>query len=409
MTNPVFSVSDVTKVVKHILEEDQQLSFMLVRGEISNYKPHRSGHIYFTLKDDYARIRCVMFKNSARFLRFKPDNGMKVLLQGRLSVYERQGDYQIIVDGLYEEGLGSLHIEYERLKQRLLEQGLFEDKHKQDIPLMPRKIGIMSALGSAALTDIISTVLRKYPVAQLVVAPVLVQGPLAADDMIQKLAMLQQVSDVDVIIISRGGGSIEDLWSFNDERLVRAIFETNTPVITAVGHEVDTTLVDYVADQRVATPTAAGEMVVPDLALLLQDLNQREYWLEHQMSACLVHLEDKLAQASLRLQQLAPHQRFKQQLLALDHLEKQLANVWLKTIQNVQQRLLVLETKLSLLNPTNLLQRGYALVRKLPEASMVQSIEDVKSSQIIQICLQDGQIIANVVKIEAKDDGYEES
>ena len=267
------TISDLNRYIKAKFDVDGNLNNVYLKGEISNFKHHTRGHFYFTLKDESSRIAAVMFNFNASKVNFEPEDGMKVLVSGRISVYEATGSYQIYVNTMDVDGIGNLYLEYEKLKKKLAAEGLFDQNHKKPIPRFPKTIGIITAPTGAAIRDILSTIKRRYPIAKTILFPALVQGTGSKESIVKQLKKAQEY-DLDVIICGRGGGSIEDLWSFNEEIVARAIYESKIPVISAVGHEIDFTIADFVADLRAPTPTGAAEMAVPNLTDLNNYLNQ---------------------------------------------------------------------------------------------------------------------------------------
>ena len=268
MDNSYISVTALTRYIKYKIDNDNNLKEVYLKGEISNFKAHTRGHFYFTIKDDNSRINAIMFSSNASKLKFTPEDGMKVLVKGRISVFESTGNYQIYVEELEEDGLGNLHIAFEKLKKKLEDEGLFDSKYKKEIPKIPMKIGIITAPTGAAIKDILSTIKRRFPIAKTILFPCLVQGELAKDDIVKKLDIADNY-DLDVIILGRGGGSIEDLWPFNEEIVVRKVFLCKTPIITGIGHQIDFTICDFVSDVRAETPTGAAERAVPILSDLI--------------------------------------------------------------------------------------------------------------------------------------------
>ena len=277
MEKDYLNISDLNNYIKNILDKDSFLNKVYLKGEISNFKNHTRGHLYFTLKDDNSRISAVMFQSSAIKLTFVPEDGMNVLVEGRISAYPAQGSYQIYIEKMEPDGLGALYIEYEKLKKKLASEGLFNPEHKKAIPKFPEKIGVITASTGAAVRDIMSTIRRRYPICEAILFPCLVQGRDAAPDIVRQIKKADAFA-VDTIIVGRGGGSIEDLWAFNEEMVAKAIYECNTPIISAVGHEIDWTIADFVADLRAPTPTGAAEMAVPtviDINTLLNNYKIR--------------------------------------------------------------------------------------------------------------------------------------
>src|SRR5574344_537999 len=264
MDNKYLTVGAITKYLKFKFDTDEHLKHVFIKGEISNFKAHSTGHFYFSIKDETSKINAIMFNTNAKNITFKPMDGTKVLISGRISVYEATGNYQIYVDEMLEDGVGNLYIAFEKLKKELSKEGLFDLEHKRKIPKIPNKIGVVTAPTGAAVKDIISTIKRRYPICEILLFPSLVQGELAATDIVKKINLANNY-DIDVLIVGRGGGSIEDLWPFNEEIVARAIYNSRVPVISAVGHEIDYTIADFVADLRAPTPTGAAEMAVPNI------------------------------------------------------------------------------------------------------------------------------------------------
>ena len=286
------SVCDLNNYIKNAFENDRLLSAVTVRGEISNFVNHRSGHMYFSLKDEESQIRAVMFRSKAIGLKFLPENGMKVTVHGSVAVYTRDGSYQIYVNTMQPDGVGALYLAYEQLKNKLRDEGLFDEEHKKPIPKMPGRIGVITASTGAAIRDILTVTERRYPLADIYVYPALVQGEGAEDDLIAGVDYFDRSSLVDVVIIGRGGGSIEDLWAFNSERLARRIYDASVPIISAVGHETDFTICDFVSDMRAPTPSAAAELAVPDRTELLRYVD----YCSERLDTALIRKLDKCAE-----------------------------------------------------------------------------------------------------------------
>ena len=272
MNNEYITISELTRYIKGIIDNNEFLNKVYIKGEISNFKNHTRGHYYFTLKDEKSRVNAVMFASSVKNIKFMPNDGMKVLVTGRISVYEATGGYQIYVDDMVEDGVGNLYVAFEQLKEKLGKEGLFDVAHKKKIRKVPRKIGIITASTGAAIKDILTTIKRRFPVCETILFPSLVQGEKAKEDIVRNIE-LANTYDLDTLIVGRGGGSIEDLWPFNEEIVARAIYNSKIPVISAVGHEIDYTIADFVADLRAPTPTAAAELAVPDITTILSYLD----------------------------------------------------------------------------------------------------------------------------------------
>jgi len=363
----IFSVGQLTGYIKEVIENDAYLQNVVVKGEISNFIAHRSGHWYFTLKDEDSQIKAVMFRGSNIRVNFKPENGHKVVLQGRISVYEKSGEYQIYGNAMKRDGLGDLYVAFEELKRKLAEEGLFDSAYKKPLPFFPSKIGVITSANGAAVRDIKNIASRRCPSVQLVLYPALVQGAGTEESLIKALNYFENEYKVDVIIIGRGGGSIEDLWGFNGEKLARTIFAMQTPVISAVGHETDFTICDFVADLRAPTPSAAAELTVPDLNVLLQDLDIRYDRLTESMSGIIdegrEYLQDYL-------------DSFKK--VGLDQLR--LKGETLKGIIG----------KIESLSPLSVLARGYSVATK--EGMTVKSVNELTVGDKIDLRFSDGNV-----------------
>ena len=362
----IFSVAQLTGYIKELIETDGYLQNVVVKGEISNFIAHRSGHWYFTLKDEDSQIKAVMFRGSNIRVNFKPENGHKVVLQGRISVYEKSGEYQIYVNAMKRDGLGDLYVAYEELKRKLAEEGLFDTAYKKPLPFFPQKIGVITSANGAAVRDIKNIATRRCPSVQLVLYPALVQGAGTEESLIQALNYFENNYKVDVIIIGRGGGSIEDLWGFNGEKLARAIFAMKTPVISAVGHETDFTICDFVADLRAPTPSAAAELAVPDIHALLQDLDMRYDRLTDTMSAIIEEEREKLQ----------------------DYLEI-FKKTGLEQIRFKEEQLKGIVGKIDSLNPLSVLARGYSVATKAGKA--VKSIQELSIGDRVMLRFSDGE------------------
>ena len=391
------SVSTINRYIKTKLDSDKHLQNVYIKGEISNFKAHYSGHLYFSIKDETSKINAIMFNSSAKNLTFVPSVGTKVLIIGRITMYEASGNCQILVNEMEEDGVGNLHIAFEKLKNQLKEEGLFDEKYKKLIPLYPEKIGVITANTGAAIKDIISTIKRRYPIAQIILFPSLVQGDNAKDDIVKNIKLANNY-DLDVLIVGRGGGSIEDLWPFNEEVVAREIFNCNIPIISAVGHEVDFTIADFVADLRAPTPTAAAEMAVPNLTDLFNNLKQYQIRLNENILKKLnikkLYL-DSLKNSYILKNPILLYENKKQKLdLMLEKINK---NLYLK-LDNNKKDLTNIIDKLELLNPLNILKRGFSLTYK--EDKIIKSVKNIKEKDNLKIKLSDGNILVNVKEID---------
>ena len=415
------TISDLTRYIKAKFDMDNHLQRVYVKGEISNFKISR-GHLYFTLKDESARLSAAMFYGNTKSLTFEPQDGMKVLVSGRISVYETTGTYQIYVDDMQPDGLGNLYLEFEKLKKKLAEKGMFNEEHKKIIPKFPKKIGIITAPTGAAIRDILSTIKRRYPICETILFPAVVQGEKAAPSIVKQLETAQNY-DLDVIICGRGGGSIEDLWAFNEEIVAQAIYNSKIPIISAVGHEVDFTIADFVADLRAPTPTGAAEMAVPNYADIINLINQYKIRSNESIS-------NIIKKYNLRLENIKNSFVLKNPLNLYEIKEQKLDNlidILNKTIQNkidrdtlryknvISSNILknptelflkkqhlfeVLLNKIELLNPMKILEKGYSVVKV--NEKVIKQAKDVKINDEININLFKGTIKAKVIGKEDK-------
>lgn len=415
------SISLINKAIKNVIDAQPFLNKVYLKGEISNYKGHTRGHLYFTLKDETSRINAVMFASSAANLNFTPVDGMNVLVEGRISVYEASGAYQVYVEKMSEDGIGNLYLEYEKLKKKLAEEGLFAENHKLEIPKYPKTIGIITAPTGAAVRDIISTIKRRYPLAQTILFPTLVQGELAKDNIVKQIETAQNY-DLDLIICGRGGGSIEDLWAFNEECVARAIYDSKIPIISAVGHEPDFTIADYVADLRAPTPTGAAEMAVPNLMDLKTLINQYEIRLNETINNKIKNYViqiNKIKDSFILKNPLAMYEIKEQKLdnliNNLSNYIKNLLNTRKQRYENITNNYILknphsiyekkenqyqlLLNKVTLLNPLKILEKGYSVVEN-SEGFIINNADIVKINDEIKIKLFKGKIKAKVENIE---------
>ena len=390
----VLTVSAINSHIKMLLQRDSQLSGLLVRGEISNFTRHSSGHLYFSLKDKTGTIKCVMFRSNAQRLQFQPAHGMEVLIAGYVTVYERDGVYQLYAEQMMQAGAGALHAAYEKLKAKLLTEGLFAAERKRPLPFLPRKVGIVTSPTGAAIRDLVSILQRRNPAVSIYVVPAIVQGKEGGASICQSLDFLYQ-QDMDVSITGRGVGSLEELWCFNEEAVVRKIAESPVPIISAVGHETDVTLADFAADVRAATPSMAAELAVPVQSQLQQELTLRQRTL-------VQRYESYLQQKQLHLQHLAQHRilqkpellmQDRQQLL--DDKTQQLQQRLQQILQQKQQQLAAGAERLNALSPLNVLSRGYALCQE-ENSKLIRSTSQVEVGQSITIVLEQGRLAATV-------------
>lgn len=390
MQAPILSVSQLNFYVRSLLDGDSNLASLFVSGEISNLSDqYRSGHIYFTLKDEKAAVKCVVFASFASRLKFIPQNGMKVIVRGKASLYEAGGQYQLYIEDMQPDGAGALAVAFAQCKERLEKAGLFDASHKKTLPKLPRKIGVITSPTGAAVKDIQNILNRRFPMAEILLCPVLVQGDMAAGQIRRALRYLDRTHLCDVIIIARGGGSAEDLWAFNDELLAREIYRTQTPVISAVGHETDFTICDFVADLRAPTPSAAAELAVPDAS-------QLQMALLDQFIAMRRMAEQKVWEAKSRLHTLAekdvmrnPSAPIQNLFLALDQIASGLQRSFERFFSCKEQQLSNLSVKLDMLSPLRILSCGYALVQKGKKP--VKSVKTLSKGDVLTLRFYDGQ------------------
>lgn len=393
--SPTWSVSELTGYIRELFEIDFRLQDVEVSGEISNFVQARSGHLYFTLKDEEAQLKCVMWRSAAENLAFVPQDGDAVVAHGRISVYEASGVYQLYADHLETAGRGGLAQAFEQLKQRLSDEGLFEPAHKQPIPQFPTKIGIVTSADAAALRDILNVLRRRYPLVSVLIAPTLVQGSEAPPQIIRSLQWLDGRDDIDTILIARGGGSMEDLWAFNDEQLARALFAARHPIISGVGHEIDFTIADFVADLRAPTPSAAAELAVPDISEL-------QPYVLGLAGGLLTAVSDRIEQQRWQVQtltrslnHLSPRSRLDNNLQRLDHLQNRLDNLMLGKIEKAKASLAIMEAALAGVSPQATLARGYAIVRSA-DGRLVRSVQDVVAEDRLHVQVSDGDFEVTV-------------
>ncbi|MBR6574736.1 MAG: exodeoxyribonuclease VII large subunit [Clostridia bacterium] len=394
------SVTQLTQYIKLLLDRDEILSQVCVRGELSNYKAHSSGHQYFTLKDEGAVISCVMFRSDAMRMRFRPESGMKVILYGRVSLFPKSGQYQIYVTAMQPDGVGALAVAFEQLKTRLHEEGLFDAAHKKPLPSYPRRIALVTSPTGAAVRDMIRILGRRWPMAEVLVCPVRVQGEGAAQEIATMLSYVDKYQLADVIITGRGGGSLEDLWAFNEECVARAIWQCQTPVISAVGHEPDVTISDFVADLRAATPSNAAELAVPDGDALQGFLRQLKLRMEQAESQRINHLRQRLERLAKSRVMTRPEAYLQQQELHLEMLRQRLEHAGQVTLQNNTQRFRQAAAKLDALSPLKVLGRGYAMATL--DEQVVRSVEQLSPGETIAVSFSDGTAQCRVETLQRR-------
>ncbi len=392
-------VSELNRYIKGLIHGDPRLRDLWVAGELSNFKHHRSGHMYFTLKDGNSALRCVYFRRENARCTFQPSDGMEVLLNGNISVYEPGGVYQLYVSEMEPAGMGSLYLAYEQMKARLEEEGLFRVEHKKALPFLPKKIGLVTSPTGAALQDMLATIEKRFPHLEVLVVESLVQGSTAARDLVRAISLLDKRNDLDLIILARGGGSIEDLWPFNEEIVARAIFEAKKPLISAVGHETDFTIADFVADYRAATPTAAAAAAVPDyeeMVIRLKQLGDRAALsLKRKMLGEKQTLDNIVSDRFLNL----PTKRVKNARETLQQLESGLSREIGRFLQYKGMKLGALQDKLESYSPLQVMNRGYSFCRD-EENNIVRSVKNIKTGSLLNLNFTDGLVRCRAEKIE---------
>lgn len=414
------TVTALTRYLKYKFDNDEHLRTVYLKGEISNFKSHTTGHLYFSLKDENSKINAIMFSTNAKKNVFTPTDGMKVLVRGRITVYEATGNYQIYVDEMLEDGIGNLYIAFEQLKEKLSKEGLFDTKYKKSIPKFPERVGVVTASTGAAIKDILSTIKRRFPICEVILFPSLVQGENAKDDIVKKIKMAENY-DLDVLIVGRGGGSIEDLWPFNEEIVARAIFACPIPIISAVGHEIDYTIADFVADLRAPTPTGAAELAVPNLLDLKKHIGQLHIRLNESILKVINYQKlflDSLKSSFVIKNPLIMYDNKKQKI---DNIIEKLNNLLkikldknidklnflknsyvLKNPQNLykqnQETINNIIEKLELINPLKVLKRGYSVVYM--DDKIISSIKNLTKGDNLQIKLSDGLIKTKIEEVE---------
>ena len=395
----VLSITQINEYIRSKMDEDRLLIQLAVRGEISNYKMYPSGHHYFTLKDENAALKCVMFKTNAARLRFRPENGMKVIAMGRITVYPRDGAFQLYCSAMSMDGVGDLYAAFEQLKAKLAAQGLFAPEHKRPLPPFPGTIGIITSSAGAAIHDMLRILNKRYPLTRVRLLPVRVQGAEAPGEIAAAIRYANHYRLADLLIVGRGGGSIEDLWAFNDERVAYAIYESQIPIISAVGHEPDVTISDYVADLRAATPSNAAELAVPDQAALLQNMDQAAAAMASALSGRLRHARQRLNVLAQSPALVSPTGYLEQREKELEHLKSRLIAVQTQQLQRKRQRFVASTAKLDALSPLKVLTRGYSIVNS-DDGTILRSTRQTSPGKEIRVTLSDGSVSAVVSDIK---------
>ena len=395
MAQNVLTITQINEYIRSMMDSDRLLGNVAVKGEISNYKVYPSGHHYFTLKDEGGALKCVMFKGNAMKLRFRPDNGMQVIAMGKISVYPRDGAYQLYCTAMVMDGIGDLYAAFEQLKSKLAAKGLFDPTHKKPIPQFPKTIGIVTSSAGAAVHDMLRILRKRYPLTKVLLLPVRVQGVEAPGEIVAALRYANFYRLADLLIVGRGGGSIEDLWAFNDERVAHAIYESDIPIISAVGHEPDVTISDFVADLRAATPSNAAELAVPDQDALRQTLDTMSQSIANMMSRQIKVARQRLQMLASSPALISPESYLNQRRNNLEALRGRLVAAQKQQLAVKTQRFIAMTAKLDAMSPLKVLSRGYAMVQT-ETGAILRSIQNVAPDDIIRITLEDGILHATV-------------
>ncbi len=399
MAQQVLTITQINEYIRSWMDKDSVLLSVAVRGEISNYKMYPSGHHYFTLKDEGAALKCVMFRGNAVRLRFRPDNGMQIVAMGKISVYPRDGAYQLYCTALVPDGVGDLYAAFEQLKNKLAAEGLFAPEHKKPLPKFPKVIGIITSSAGAAVHDMLRILNKRYPLCRVRLLPVRVQGAEAPEEIAAAIAYANRYQLADLLIVGRGGGSIEDLWAFNDERVAYAVYRSQIPIISAVGHEPDVTISDFVADLRAATPSNAAELAVPDQDALRQALDSVSSAMETAVMRQLKVSGQQLNMLAASPMLQSPDTMLQKKRNALELIRSRMLSQQNQTVSNYRQRFVTAAAKLDALSPLKVLARGYA-VAQTEQGSIIRSVKQTKAGESIRVALNDGTVTADVTHVK---------
>jgi exodeoxyribonuclease VII large subunit len=392
-----YSITALNRAIKNMFDSKPELNRVYIKGEISNFKHHSRGHLYFTLKDENSRIAAVMFDSYARKLTFEPEDGMKVLVSGRVTVYEANGGYQIYIDDMQVDGIGNLYLEYEKLKKKLAEEGLFNPEHKKPIPRFPNTVGVITSPTGAAIRDIINTIKRRYPLTKVILYPAIVQGNDAKDNIVMQIKKANIDNLCDVLIVGRGGGSIEDLWAFNEKVVAYAIYNSEIPIISAVGHEIDFTIADFVADIRAATPTAGAEIATPNVDALKDNIGFYERTLTKRITYILNEAKLKLANYDRIIESKNPKAVLKHKREILNNDSLRLNMLIANIIKEKKHHFDILKSQLDSLNPLAIMDKGYSINRV--NGKILTDIKDVKTGDTLVTELKNGKVISTVMEV----------
>lgn len=401
----IYTVSKLNKYIKKLFENDFNLQEIWTLGEISNFKLHSSGHMYFVLKDKESQIKCVMFRGNNCTLRFMPGDGMKVKVRGDVSVYEKRGEYQLYAKEIIEAGKGELYLAFEKLKEKLKSEGLFSEEIKKKLPLIPQNIAVITSPTGAAIRDVLTISLRRFPNLSILVVPSLVQGAFAAQEIAKKIDFLNRYfKDLDFIIIGRGGGSLEELWAFNEEILARSIYRSKIPIVSAVGHETDFTISDFVADLRSPTPSAAAEMTIPDKNSLINNLGLLRSKINRAFKRNFELNAEKFSSISRNLRYQRPENKINQYYQYIDEFSARLSSRVKHRIELYEERIKKDSQRLDSLNPWAIIERGYSICRKIPGREIIRRLNQIDVGTKIEVIISDGRIFSKVEKKEVVSD-----
>ncbi len=392
MEEKIYSVSSLNKYIKMLFEQDTFLNFITIKGEITNFKAHYTGHLYFTLKDEFSAIKCVMFKSQAAFLNFTPEDGMKVVIRGQVSVFERDGTYQIYCKSMKQEGLGDLYLAYEKLKEKLCKEGLFDEEIKKKIPFLPSRVGVITSKTGAVIRDIINVSTRRYNKVNLVIYPAAVQGVNVPETVIKGIETFNKLNNVDVIIIARGGGSFEDLFGFNDEGIARAIFKSNIPIVSAVGHETDFTICDFVADLRAPTPSAAAELVYPEYSEIIKKILMSKGRIINSMNNYILRKKEFVTRLKSMKLEKVPLDIINKYHMTIDNIMTRSQSKLRLLLEHNKSKCQSAIAKIDALSPLKTLSRGYSVVQSKENNKVIKSIKDLKKDDKLNLILQDGTV-----------------
>lgn len=397
MEERYLTVTALTKYIKYKFDHDYNLEEVLLEGEISNFRHNSRGHFYFTLKDENASISVIMFSSFAKTVKFEPKDGMKVFVKGNVSVYEPQGTYRLNVKEMKSDGVGDLYLAFQQLKSELEKEGLFDPRYKKKLPMFPNTVGVITSPTGAAIRDIINTIGRRYPLTRVVLYPAIVQGDGAKDDIVKQIKLANDQNICDVLIVGRGGGSIEDLWAFNERIVAQAIFDSNIPIISAVGHEIDFTIADFVADMRAATPTAGAEIATPSIDVLKENIKYNVDYMNKVLKQRFDNMKLYINNLDKRMEALSPINTLNNKKMLLNEYKKQLNILFQSILNNKKNEYRLLENKLQTLNPFSIMDKGYSI--NSVNGKVVSSVEEVKVGDTLETKMKDGTLISIVNEV----------